>query len=77
MMFNIVLAEGVLVALLIGTLAMTWPRVPWSLLQYGAPAAMVIAPILLYPFSRFIWLAFDLMFRPVVPNDVTPSPNAR
>jgi hypothetical protein len=41
------------------------------------PAAMVIAPILLYPFSRFIWLAFDLMFRPVVPNDVTPSPNAR
>jgi hypothetical protein len=40
-------------------------------------AAMVIAPLLLYPFSRFIWLAFDLMFRPVVPNDVTPSPNAR
>lgn len=77
MMFNIVLAEGVLVILLIATLAITWPHVPWSFLQYGAPAAMVVAPILLYPFSRLIWLAFDLMFRPVVPNDFTAPPNAR
>lgn len=70
MMFNIVLAEGVLVVLLIATLAVTWPRVPWSLLQYGAPTAMLLAPILLYPFSRLLWLAFDLMLRPVVPNDL-------
>jgi uncharacterized protein (DUF983 family) len=77
MMFNIVLAEGVLVILLVATLAITWPRVPWSFLQYGAPAAMLVAPILLYPFSRLIWLAFDLMLRPVVPNDLTSPPNAR
>lgn len=76
-MFNIVLAEAVLVILLIATLVMTWPRVPWSLLQYGAPAAMVVAPILLYPFSRLVWLAFDLMLRPVTPNDVTSLENAR
>lgn len=57
------------------TLAMTWPRVPWSLLQFGAPAAMVLAPILLYPFSRLIWLAFDLMLRPAVPNDLAPPSN--
>ena len=77
MMFNIVLAEAVLVILLIATLVMTWPRVPWSLLQYGAPAAMVVAPILLYPFSRLVWLAFDLMLRPVAPNDLTSPENAR
>lgn len=50
---------------------------PWSLLQYGAPAAMVLAPILLYPFSRLIWLAFDLMLRPAVPNDLASPPTAR
>ena len=72
-MFNIALAEGVFVILLIGTLAVTWPRVPWSLLQYGAPMAMVLAPIVLYPFSRLVWLAFDLMLRPVVPNDLAPT----
>ena len=35
MMFNIALAEGVFVILLITTLVATWPRVPWTLLQYG------------------------------------------
>ena len=77
MMFNIVLAEAALVVLIIITLAVTWPRVPWSLLQFGAPAAMVVAPVVFYPFSRLIWLAFDLMLRPVVPNDLSPPPSTR
>ena len=77
MMFNIGLAEGVFVIVLIASLAVTWPRVPWILLQYGAPAAMILAPILLYPFSKLIWLAFDLLLRPAVPNDFAPSPGAR
>ena len=76
-MFNIALAEGVFVIVLIVTLVVTWPRVPWTLLQYGAPAAMVLAPILLYPFSKLVWLAFDLMLRPVVPNDFLPQPDPR
>ena len=77
MVFNIALAEGVFVIGLIVTLVVTWPRVPWSLLQYGAPAAMVLAPIILYPFSRLVWLAFDLMLRPAVPNDFSPPPDTR
>ena len=70
MMFNTVLSEAVFVVLLIGTIAATWPRVPWSFLQYGAPAAMLLAPIVLYPFSRLVWLAFDLTLRPVTPNEL-------
>ena len=77
MVFNIALAEGVFAIGLIVTLVVTWPRVPWSLLQYGAPAAMVLAPIILYPFSRLAWLAFDLMLRPAVPNDFSPPPDPR
>jgi len=77
MMFNIALAEAVFVMVLITTLWVSWPRVPWSLLQYGAPAAMVLAPILLYPFSKLIWLVFDLMLRPVVPNDFAPPAGVR
>ena len=74
MMFNIALAEGVFVIALVVTLAVTWPRVPWSLLQYGVPAAMVLAPIVLYPFSKLTWLAFDLALRPATPNDFAPAP---
>jgi hypothetical protein len=29
------------------------------------------------PFSRLIWLAFDLMLRPVVPNDLASPPSTR
>ena len=76
-MFNIALAEGVFVILLVATLAATWPRVPWTLLQYGAPAAMVLAPIVFYPFSKLVWLAFDLMLRPVVPNDLMSPTTTR
>lgn len=72
MMFNIALAEGVFVIALVVTLAVTWPRVPWSLLQYGVPTAMVLAPIVLYPFSKLTWLAFDLALRPATPNDFAP-----
>lgn len=77
-MFNIALAEGVLVLVLIITLVVTWPLVPWSLLPYGAPVAMVVAPIILYPFSKLVWLAFDLALRPVTPNDLSaPQPPSR
>jgi hypothetical protein len=38
---------------------------------------MVLAPIILYPFSKLVWLAFDLMLRPLVPNDLAGSPPAR
>ena len=30
---------------------------------------MILAPIVFYPFSRTLFLAFDLIFRPVVPGD--------
>jgi uncharacterized protein (DUF983 family) len=74
MMFNIVLAESIFAVVLITTLVMTWPDVPWTALEYGAPAAMLVAPIALYPFSKLVWLAFDLALRPPSPNDfVAPS----
>jgi hypothetical protein len=63
--------------LLIATLAVTWPRVPCTLLQFGAPAAMVLAPIVLYPFSKLGWLAFDLILRPGVPNDLASPATTR
>lgn len=77
-MFNIALAEGLFAILVIATLVLTWPRVPWTLLEYGAPAAMILAPVILYPFSKLVWLAFDLMLRPIVPGDLeTPESERR
>lgn len=65
MMWNIVFAEGALViaALLIGVI--TWPDVPWTLMQWVGTTLMVIVPFLFYPFSLGFWLANDIWIRPI------------
>ncbi len=70
MMWNIVFAEGALLgaAVLIGIL--TWPDVPWTLMQWGGIALMAIAPFLLYPFSLTVWLASDILIRPVTEEEM-------
>jgi uncharacterized protein (DUF983 family) len=64
MMFNIVLSEFLAVAVVGGAILLTWPDVPWMVVRIGAIVLMLAAPFLLYPMSRLMWLAFDLVFRP-------------
>jgi uncharacterized protein (DUF983 family) len=68
-MFNIIAAELLFAAIAIGVIAATWPSPPWTLLQWGGAALMIAAPILCYPFSKTVFLAFDLLFRPAQPAD--------
>lgn len=68
-MFNIVAAELIWAAIFLGILLATWPSPPWDGLLYGGVAMMVILPFLFYPFSKTLFLAFDLVFRPPGPND--------
>lgn len=70
MMFNFIIAGTLFIAILLAVLVITWPDVPWTLLQYGAPALIVIAPFVLFPFSKLSWLAFDLMLRPMTPDEL-------
>lgn len=70
MMWNIVFSEG---ALLVAALALgiaTWPDVPWTLMQWGGIALMAVAPFVLYPFSLTVWLASDILIRPVTEEEM-------
>lgn len=49
----------------------TWPDVPWGWIQWGGVVVLTIGAILAYPFSKTIWLAIDLMFRPITPDDLS------
>jgi uncharacterized protein (DUF983 family) len=64
MMFNLVLAEMLAVVVVASVVLGTWPDVPWNAVWAGAIVLMLAAPFLLFPISRTVWLAFDLMFRP-------------
>ncbi len=50
-------------------LVYTWPNPPWTPLLYGGIALMIVLPALFYPFSKTLFLAFDLVFRPPTATD--------
>lgn len=70
-MFNIIASELVFALVFLGVLLATWPSAPWDLLQYGGMALMVLAPFILFPFSKTLFLAFDLLFRPATRNELS------
>src|SRR6185369_12449368 len=51
-MFNIMASELLFATIFLLVLALTWPSPPWTLLQYGGMALMVLAPFLFYPFTK-------------------------
>lgn len=69
MLFNLIAAETLFAAGLVTVLVLTWPDPPWATLQWGSVVAMIVAPLILFPFSKLLWLAFDLVFRPPTPKD--------
>ena len=73
MMFNIVIAELIYGAGLVIWIVATWPNPPWTWIEYVGVPFMVIAPLLFYPWSKTIWLAFDLMFRPATAEELRPD----
>jgi len=60
---------GALVVVAILVILATHAEVPWTLLQWALPAAVVVLPVVLYPFSKLLWLAVDLIFRPEQPHE--------
>lgn len=68
-MFNLIAAELVWAASMVAILRWTWPNPPWTGLVVGGVIVMVLAPVAFFPFSRLVFLAFDLVFRPPQPDD--------
>jgi hypothetical protein len=63
-MFNVAVAELIWLVLFLAVIRLTWPNPPWTPITYIGMAMMVALPIFFYPFSKTLFLAFDLFFRP-------------
>jgi uncharacterized protein (DUF983 family) len=63
-LLNFVAAELVPVIVFVVALIVTWPSPPWNLLTAVTVVLAIVAPILLYPTTKALWLALDLIFRP-------------
>lgn len=66
---NLFATEAVFVIVFVGGMFLTWPSPPWDLLAYGDVGLMLIFPILFFPFSKTLFIAIDLTFRPREPGD--------
>jgi uncharacterized protein (DUF983 family) len=71
MMLNFVMTGGLLlVAIFTLLIANGATDSTWDILQWGGPVAMVVLPFLLFPYSKLVWLAFDIMLRPVTEQEL-------
>ncbi len=55
-----VFAFGLLIVLMV-----TWPNPPWEAIQWVGAGVLIAGILIAYPFAKTLWLAIDLMFRPV------------
>lgn len=70
MLVNLLTAELLFFVSFVSGILLTWPNVPWDAFTYGGAAAMLFLPALLYPFSKVLWLAVDVLVRPVAPSEL-------
>ena len=59
---NTAITEGIFFVLFVATLIATAPDVNWVTLLIIGLATNLIFPVVFYPFSKTIWMAFDLVF---------------
>jgi uncharacterized protein (DUF983 family) len=69
-LLNLVAVEILFALLLAAIIIATYPHTPWALVQWGGLVLMLSGAVLCYPFAKSIWLAADLIFRPVSPEEM-------
>ena len=76
--FNLLAVETVFSVWVAGFLLLTWPDPPWRLFQITTTALMLAVPFAFFPYSKTLFLAFDLLIRPPAEEDfIVPHEEAR
>src|SRR5256885_16945085 len=64
-LLNLVAVELLFAVMLTVWAMATYPNTPWKLIQWSALVLMIIGAVACYPFAKALWLAADLVFRPL------------
>ena len=67
--FNLAAGELIAIGIPLVWVIVSWPDPPWTKVEIVAVILALSLPFAFYPFSRTLWLAWDLSFRPVEPGD--------
>ncbi len=64
MIVNLGMAQLLFAVILLGSMVLTWPDVPWTTVVVLSAAAMVGFPVWFYPRSKTIWVWVDATVHP-------------
>jgi uncharacterized protein (DUF983 family) len=67
---NTIVSFGAMLIVLLGGVLLTWPEPPMAVIGVAAVGIAVFMPILFLPFSKTVWLASDLLMRPLEAGEV-------
>jgi uncharacterized protein (DUF983 family) len=67
---NTIVSFGALLVVLLGGFLLTWPDPPIGPLIGAAVFTALFMPLFFLPYSKTVWLAADLMMRPLEPGEV-------
>ena len=70
---NTIVSFGALLIVLLGGVLLTWPDPPMVSIGIAAGAVAALLPIVFLPYSKTLWLAADLVMRPLEPGEVAPG----
>ncbi len=70
MFFGLMIGETMAVLVIGGFIWITYPNVPWNFMQFAIPIILLGVMIVLFPISRVVWLAIDVLLRPVEPSEL-------
>ena len=69
-LFNFIFSELLFAFIFAAYLIAKHGDVNWDILQWVLIAFVALAPVVMYSMSKLLWLAFDLMLRPVTPEEL-------
>jgi len=70
---NSIVCFGALLVTMLAFFLFSWPELPVTAMVVTCVAVTLVLPVLFYPSSKTLWLAFDLMFNPLKPGEVAPG----
>jgi hypothetical protein len=70
---NTIVSFAALFVTLVVGIVLTYPNIPGVALFAAAVGVAVLVPLVFYPFSKTIWVAVDLMMRPLEPDELPPA----
>lgn len=59
-----------------GAVALGWPEPNWNAITIGMVVSALALPVAIFPFSKTLYLALDVSFRPPAAADFTVPPPA-